>query len=260
MSYQLTDEEFYGYQRDGYVVRHRVFDAQEVLALQQGVENAALLADELAQNGHLYYLDGKRFVDVKHMTIQYEPNSNINAIRVIEPAHDLDPALNSLIDDARIVEPIQKLVGTQHIALWTNKINLKRPLEGTAFGWHQDSPYWIHDSKHVDQLPNVYLALDDADKDNGCFKIVKQSHRQGCLPGKDDGSQLGGFYTDPNSFDESLQIKFEISAGSLVFFNPHLVHGSDANHSDQPRRAFIITYQPANYPMLKSGDIRNIVS
>jgi ectoine hydroxylase-related dioxygenase (phytanoyl-CoA dioxygenase family) len=50
----------------------------------------------------------------------------------------------------------------------------------------------------------------------------------------------------------------EVPAGSLVFFNPHIVHGSEPNESDKPRRAFIMTYQPGNNPMLKSGLIDNI--
>ena len=258
MIYELTSEEFASYERDGYLVRAGVFDSQELVVLRDAVENAAKTASELSATGRSYVLDGKRFVDIKHMTIQYEPASESGAIRVIEPAHELDPVLDSLVEDLRLVEPMRKLVGADAIALWTDKLNLKSAGEGTGFGWHQDSPYWMHDSKHVDQLPNVYLALDDASIENGCFRIIRGSHTRGCLPGTDDGTQLGGFYTSPECFDESQQVAFEVPAGSLVFFNAHTVHGSQPNRSDQPRRAFILTYQPAGYPMLKSGLMRNV--
>ena len=130
-------------------------------------------------------------------------------------------------------------------------MNLKRPGRGSGFGWHQDSPYWVHDSNNVDLLPNVYLSLDDADENNGCFRVIRASHKEGCLPGTSNGTQLGGFYTDPNYFNET-------DAGSLVFFNQHIVHGSGPNLSDQQRRAYIITYQPKDQPMLKSGVVNNI--
>ena len=78
------------------------------------------------------------------------------------------------------------------------------------------------------------------------------------LPVTSNGTQLGGFYTDPNYFNETDAVDFHIKAGSLVFFNQHIVHGSGPNLSDQQRRAYIITYQPKDQPMLKSGVINNI--
>ena len=107
-------------------------------------------------------------------------------------------------------------------------------------------------------LPNVYLAFDDADEDNGCLRVIRGSHREGCLPGRADGSELGGFFTDPGCFDERDQVALEVKAGSLVFFDPHTIHGSLPNRSDRSRRAIIMTYQPAGFPMLKTGQIQNV--
>ena len=129
---------------------------------------------------------------------------------------------------------------------------------GSGFGWHQDSPYWIHDNEDVDSLPNVYVCLDKADKENGCFRVIKGSHKKGCLPGTCDNSQLGGFYTDKNHFDLEDCIDIEANAGSLIFFNPHIVHGSSPNESTQERRAYIVTYQHKDKPSLKSGKVFNI--
>ena len=116
----------------------------------------------------------------------------------------------------------------------------------------------MHDSENVDLLPNVYLSLDNATLKNGCFKVIRRSHTRGCLPGTNDGTQLGGFYTDPSAFDKTDEVPLEISAGSLVFFNPHIVHGSEPNSTNTQRRAYIITYQPGGLPSLKSGEIENI--
>ena len=56
-----------------------------------------------------------------------------------------------------------ELVGAERVALFTDKLNLKRPREGSRFDWHQDSPYWAHFCAHLDRLPNVMVTLDDAD-------------------------------------------------------------------------------------------------
>lgn len=254
----LSDKELDAWRDDGYVVREAVFSGPELQCLREGAESAARQALALTTSGRTYFLDGKRFVDVGHMTVQFEHSAEGNVIRVIEPVHELAASLDALIDDLRITVPMRTLVGSEEIALWTDKLNLKRAGVGSGFGWHQDSPYWVHDCSHVDRLPNVFLNFDDADAGNGCLRIVRGSHKRGCLPGCNDGTRLGGFFTDPSAFDECDAVDLEVPAGSLVFFNPHAVHGSSINCSSRPRRAIILTYQPAGFPTLKAREYRNV--
>jgi hypothetical protein len=252
----LSAQELAAYRRDGYVARRQVFDAVEVGRLQAAAERAAELARAACGQGRTYVLDGKRFVDVGHMTVQFEHRPGSETVRVIEPVHHLDAVLDALLDDPRLVVPMRQLVGSEAIALWTDKLNLKRPREGSGFGWHQDAPYWVHDCRHVDRLPNVMVTFDDASAANGCFRVIRGSHTRGCLPGTADGTQLGGFYTDPACFDEAGQVLMEVPAGSIIFFDPHTIHGSLPNTSDAPRRAMVITYQPGGHPTLKSRENR----
>jgi ectoine hydroxylase-related dioxygenase (phytanoyl-CoA dioxygenase family) len=245
------------YQEDGFFVREAVFGAQELVLLRDAADRAVAVAQQLSERGRTYHLDGKRFVDVDHVTIQFEHVPGSEQVRVIEPVHELDGRFDALIDDPRIVRPMSGLIGQERVALWTAKLNLKVAGNGSGFGWHQDSPYWIHDCAHVDLLPNVMVAFDEASEANGCLRVVRGSHRQGCLPGTSDGTQLGGFFTSPDHFDESQQVALEVPAGSLIFFSPHVVHGSQPNQSAQPRRAIVLTYQPGDQPMLKNGRVRN---
>ncbi|MEQ9002219.1 MAG: phytanoyl-CoA dioxygenase family protein [Pseudomonadales bacterium] len=245
------------YDADGFLVRRGVLRAAEVAALRDAAERTALAAAALAARGRSYHLDGNRFADADGVTVQFEHGAGSGTVRVVEPAHVFDPRWDALLDDDRLVAPMRALVGCDRVALWTDKLNLKRPREGSGFRWHQDSPYWIHDCGHVDRLPNVMVILDDATAANGCLRIIRGSHRQGRLPGTDDGTQLGGFFTDPGSFDEADQVPIEAPAGSLVFFSPHAVHGSLPNRSAAPRRAWIATYQPGDQRTLKLPCTRN---
>jgi len=190
--------------------------------------------------------------------VQYEHEAGSDTIRVIEPVQHLDPGINALVRDLRIVNPIRDILGQEAIAVWTNKLNLKRAQGGSGFGWHQDSPYWIHDSRHVDLLPNVYVAFDDANRANGCLQVIDRSHVNGCLPGTSNGTQLGGFFTDPDCFSEADAVALEVKAGSMAFFDAHVIHGSEPNRSDSARRAIVMTYQPGGHPMLKTGEISDI--
>ncbi|MEZ5558070.1 MAG: phytanoyl-CoA dioxygenase family protein [Pseudomonadales bacterium] len=268
MHWGLSGWELEQYRRDGYLVRTSVLDRAELVELRRAAERSVGRAAAACASGRTYLLDGKRFVDLEfdvcgdagagRATVQFEHVPDSETIRVIEPVHPFDRCWDRLIDDPRLTEPMRALVGCEHLSLWTDKLNLKRPREGSGFGWHQDSPYWIHDCAHVDQLPNVYVALDDAGEANGCLRVIPGSHRGGCLPGTADGTQLGGFYTSPDAFDAAGQVALQVPAGSLVFFSPHIVHGSLPNASDLPRRAVVLTYQPGGQPMLKNGRVREV--
>ena len=256
--FELSGLELASYAQDGYCIRRDLFNSTEVQQLLRAIESATQRARSLAPTGNTYYLDGKRFIDVGHLTLQYEHQADSDELRVIEPVYDLDERLDQLADDSRLVRPMQQLIERDMLALWTAKLNLKPARTGSGFGWHQDSPYWVHASDDVDRLPNVYIALDDANERNGCLCAIRASHKRGCLPGTSDGSQLGGFFTDPNQFAQTDRVALEMRAGTVVFFDPHLVHGSAANPTDQPRRALIYTYQAGDLPALKSGKTRNV--
>jgi Phytanoyl-CoA dioxygenase (PhyH). len=155
MSQFLSKKENNFYVNEGYLVRENQFSKDEVDSLREALERAVISAEKKANNGQVYYLDKKKFVDVGHITLQYEPQPSDNVLRVIEPAHSLDKELSSLIKDKRITDPVRSILEEEDISLWTDKLNLKRPGNGSGFGWHQDSPYWVHDNKNVDLLPKV---------------------------------------------------------------------------------------------------------
>lgn len=249
----LRDDERLAWREDGFFVRAAVFSEGEIAALREAAERVVARAEREARAGaERYVVDGNVYVEAGGSTLQFEHALGSETLRVIEPFHHLDARLDALIDDPRLVDPIRGLVGSEAVSVWTDKLNLKRPREGSRFRWHQDSPYWAHACAHLDRLPNVLVALDDADESNGCFRVIRGSHRRGLLPGCEGAGRLGPLFTDPRAFDLADEVPAVVPAGSLVFFSPHTVHGSEPNRSDEQRRAFVITYQPAGYPMFKA--------
>jgi ectoine hydroxylase-related dioxygenase (phytanoyl-CoA dioxygenase family) len=247
----LSDAERRAWREDGFFLRRRAFDPREVEALRAAAERVAERAEAAAgASTERYSVDGNLYVEAAGATLQYEHGA-AHALRVVEPFHHLDPFLDRLIDDPRLVEPMRELVRSERVALWTDKLNLKRPREGSRFRWHQDSPYWAHACSHLDRLPNVMLTLDDASELNGCFRVIRGSHLRGLLPGCEGDGVLGPLFTHPDAFDLAEQVAAEVEAGSLVFFSPHTVHGSEPNRSELPRRALVITYQPGGHAMFK---------
>ncbi len=260
MGLQIHEAERLRYREDGFFVREGVFGADPLEELRAAAERVVRLAAEAARAAAVtdaYAIDGNRYVEAARATVQFEHGSESATLRVIEPFHHLDPVFDRLLGDSRIVEPVCGVLGEERVALWTDKLNLKRPREGSGFRWHQDSPYWSHACKHCDRLPNVMITVDDADRDNGCFRLIPGSHRKGFLPGLSDGTRLGPLFTDPAHFAAEKQWLAELPAGSLVFFDAHIVHGSEPNRSDRARRAIVATYQPPDHPMFKHAGTRN---
>ena len=262
-SLRLSSAERCAYRDDGFLVRRSVFRADELEELRDAVERADALARRATgapgAAERTYRIDGNRYLDAGPLTIQFEHDPETSTLRVLEPFHVLDPRFDALIDDPRLVEPMRDIVGSEDLALFTSKLNLKRSREGSRFRWHQDSPYWAHFCDHLDRLPNVMLALDDAEEENGCLRVVRGSHRRGMLPGLSDAGQLGPLFTDPRHFDLSAQVAVAMPGGSLLFFDPHTVHGSEPNRSGKPRRALLYTCQPGGHRMFKIDAVREVV-
>ena len=140
----------------------------------------------------------------------------------------------------------------------TDKLNLKRPREGSRFRWHQDSPYWAHVCGHLDRLPNVMVTLDDADASNGCFRLIRGSHRRGMLPGCEGEGVLGPLFTHPDHFDDRRPRwppRRRRAASSSSARTPCTAR--EPNRSERPRRA-LIAHLPARRatPMFKVPRVR----
>ena len=261
MTHALSSAEFGAYERDGFVMRARVFSAAEVAELRSAAEQVARTAAGALACASCYAIDGNDYAEARigelATTLQLEHAPGSRTLRVIEPFCALHPRFEALLDDARIVQPMRALVGADEVALFTDKLNLKRPREGSRFSWHQDSPYWAHFCTDLDRLPNVLITLDDAHEGNGCFRVIRGSHKRGLLPGRTGEGRLGPLFTHPSAFDASAQVPAVLPAGSAVFFSPHTVHGSEPNRSDAPRRAIVLTYQPAGKRMFKWDRVRD---
>jgi ectoine hydroxylase-related dioxygenase (phytanoyl-CoA dioxygenase family) len=246
------------YENDGFFHRAAVFDGGELAEIRSAVEAVARDLEARAPTGRAYTLDEHDFVELPETRLQIERETQKGdgrRLRVAEPVVHLHPRLDALVDDPRLVLPVQDLLGTP-VALFTDKLNLKRPRIGSSFRWHQDAPYWAHAVAHVSRLPNVMLTLDDSDSTNGCLRLLRGSHRHGYLPNEEGNGRLGALFTHPDAVARFSVAEVGLPAGSLCFFHPFAVHGSAANRSESERRALVLTYQPAGFPMFQRTEKR----
>lgn len=125
--------------------------------------------------------------------------------------------------------------------------------------WHQDKtvvltekkeiegwgPWSIKDNAHHVQPPlevlnhmiTFRLHLDEADKNNGCLKVIPKSHEMGIL------NQV----EIKEIVNNNAQYFCEADAGDLIMMKPHLLHSSSKSVSPSHRRVVHIEY--SNYPL-----------
>mgnify|MGYP003646603210 CR=1 FL=1 len=131
-------------------------------------------------------------------------------------------------------------------------INSKAPWIGGTTEWHQET-FHIDTygpgctSKDYRKFIQIYIALDKHTIENGCLKIIPQSHKEGELEFEDCiGSYTWGHKRRLSSKSmDSLYNKYNIKnvlmePGDILFFNHLLAHSSASNLTNLERRSIVL--------------------
>jgi ectoine hydroxylase len=246
----LTAAERNNYAIDGFVLRERAFSDTELAVLRDAAETAVAQvkgASRAADARPEFRLPGdRRFQLASDSLVQWEWSDDSAEIRLLEPFAHLDPVFEALLRDERFLAPMRDVFGGE-VCAFTDKLNLKRPREGSPFPWHQDYPYWyVRTPAHAHEVVTAMLFLDGADRGNGALRVLPGSQRGGPFPR--DRAEATGFLADPTRIDDARERVVEAPAGSVLFFGAWLLHRSAPNHSGRERRAILLSFQPAGRP------------
>jgi phytanoyl-CoA hydroxylase len=162
-------------------------------------------------------------------------------------AWEADRKFYELLFHPQLAEAVAKLMGTDTVRVWHDQIQYKPPKRGGPTIWHQDYPYWP--SLEPPDLLSAWIALDDADVENGCMHVVPRSHRWGAYKGGTIGSdpQTWGPAHDPSFVPEGETVEIvpcPVPAGWVMFHHCLTWHGTPPNLSERPRPAIAIHFMP----------------
>ncbi len=216
----LTSVQVDFFNQNGYLLPLPLFDSQEIAGFRQHFDK--ILEKTLSQGGDSY--------------------------SIVDP-HLTDRSLYDLMFDTRIVAYIKDLVGPD-IVCWSSHFFCKLPHDDTQVAWHQDAYYWPFTPAST---VSVWLAIDDADRDNACMEFVSGSHRIGSIPHRLSRVEeknvlrvtVDGIETHGKIVDVTLR------AGQISLHADTLLHGSGANQSDRRRCGLTLRYGDANMQNLK---------
>ncbi len=156
-------------------------------------------------------------------------------------AHDL--AFLNWARVPEILDMVEQVLGPD-IALWNSSFFAKPALNGRKTPWHQDGEYWP-----VRPLATctVWIAVDASTQENGGLNVLRGSHRDRRRRAHDTNHNPAYTLNQElrrEEFDESLAAPIELEAGQVSLHDVYLVHGSEANRSERPRRGMTLRYMP----------------
>ena len=235
----LTAEQLEQYKRSGFVNAGPVLDDAAVEALQLEVLRVIDARDRagIPQPVRLTNLSG----------------DDAHPIWQIVNIWQASPAFKALVTHQHIAAMAAQFSGARTLRIWHDQVQYKPEARGGRLHWHQDSPLWATLQPKDAQI-TAWVALDDAEADNGCMYMVPGSHRWGDkqtqIADLPDGSLL------PESFEGNAVhiLMCPVKKGHVHFHHPLTWHGSGTNHSNRPRRAIGVHFMTENCAFDASGD------
>jgi phytanoyl-CoA hydroxylase len=154
-----------------------------------------------------------------------------------------DPFWVRLISDDRLLDIAEVFVGPD-IALFASHYISKPPRVGQPVLWHQDGAFWPLQPMDVVTL---WLAVDRADPDNGCMRVVPGSHEWD-LAEMREATEVDNVLGKEIAVavDESRAVDIALEPGDVEVHHPSIVHGSNPNTSPRRRCGLTIRYIPTS--------------
>jgi len=154
--------------------------------------------------------------------------------------HKLSNYLYEFLFQKEIIEVLSEIV-SPNLKCMQSMLFVKAPgKKGQA--WHQDEYYIPTRDK---SLIGAWIAIDDANIENGCLWIIPGSHKPGFLERRitSQNDEYADVDTiDVTRFPKEELVPVEVKAGSVIFFNGYTLHSSLRNRSAGSFRMALVNH------------------
>jgi len=261
----LSDDQLDSFQRNGYLVIEHVLDDRDLAPLER--EYAALLdelANRLYQQGEIdsAYAEfdfTERFarvvaqypecIDRMNISLPLD-NGEIDADRY--QAHT-GPAVFELLRNPKVLDVVESVIGAEIASSPVQQMRIKPPLaqlvdDNVAHSgvgnttWHQDTVAVLSEADDTNQV-TVWIAVTDADEENGCLVSIPGSHLEGShrhVPGEIPREPTVPADIIGGRTGNALPVE----RGGIIIFHKQNIHCSKPNRSNRLRWSLDLRYHP----------------
>jgi phytanoyl-CoA hydroxylase len=219
------------YREHGYLVVRRAFEERAVADAIEGLSH--LIAGGRPDFEEIWFEARAR-----ERLEKLSPEERQDAVRKLMGFVAFDVRLAALAHAPALLDAIGRLMGGRRPALFQDMAMLKPPLLGREKPWHQDHAYF--DFPLGTPVVGVWIALDEATRENGCMQVLPGMHRTGPIV----HFQRRDWQICDTEMLGRRSVAAPLAPGGLLFFDGLLPHGTPSNRSARRRRAVQFHYAP----------------
>ena len=230
---KLSLQEAEAFKSEGYLkINERVIDDNHLTVLREHYDT--LFAERRGTTGK-----GMRNLAVVDSSENDDAEDRTEEMLQIMEMWRLDEEYQKLLYHKPLLDIVESLIGTE-IQLFHDQALYKPAYHGGEVFWHQDNAYWQCDPPN---LVSIWIALDDADEENGCMNVIPGSHLEGLTShgrAKSEKGELPALLEV--DADETRAVAVPVKAGYVMVHHCMTLHQTNSNRSPRDRRAMVIHY------------------
>ena len=152
----------------------------------------------------------------------------------------------NILENKKIKEIVTKILSEKFKLLCFKLLNKVKWI-GQDVEYHQEIIYNQHSNININESFQLFLALNDHTKDNGCLNIIPKSHKKIEKHDEFYDKFLDHKYRVNNTSLTELSNKYgllscELNKGDCIFFYDTTIHGSSNNISNFDRYGLAISF------------------
>lgn len=231
----LSQDTVKQFERDGFLFFPKFFSSTDIETLRQELER-------LSQSPQL---KGRPEVIT-------EPGSD--SVRSIFAVHQLSPLMGALARHPRLLDVVEHLLADK-VYIHQSRINYKPGFTGKEFYWHSDFETWhMEDGMPRMRAISCSIALTKNTPNNGPLMVIPGSHKRyvrcsGVTPANHHEASLKKQEIGVPDQESLTTLAHQGGivaptgeAGSVLFFECNLMHGSNSNITPDPRSNVFMVY------------------
>ena len=232
---KLTPQQVEQFQEKGYLnIPHRLVADDHLDLLREHYD--ALFAKKRGTTG-----EGMRNLAVVGESEQDETADRSEEMLQIMEMWRFDEVYRQLLYHEPLLDIAESLIGP-NIQLFHDQALYKPASHGGEVPWHQDNGYWRCTPS---DLVSIWMALDDADEENGCMNVIPGSHLEGTPDHGRAATEKGQLPALLEAdVDENRAAPVPVKAGFGMVHHCLMLHQTNPNRSSRRRRAMVIHYMP----------------
>jgi hypothetical protein len=160
----------------------------------------------------------------------------------MDTPHFNEPRLFEWLFADEILGLVEPILGAD-IALFSSHFVSKPRGDGRRVPWHEDSAYWKGVLMPM-EVCTVWLAIDPSTRENGCMKVIPETHQGGYSDYEEVDTSANVFAREivESQRDESRGIYLELHPNQASLHDGRIMHGSDPNSSELRRCGYTMRY------------------